>query len=56
MQEKETWFPKFKPYQGNIDITPVQTDEYLPAGKNPSKAVLLEFYIDTEGQCFLFFE
>ncbi|MEN8425771.1 solute carrier family 23 protein [Acinetobacter schindleri] len=34
MQEKETWFPKFKPYQGNIDITPVQTDEYLPAGKS----------------------
>lgn len=34
MQEKETWFPKFKPYQGNIDTTPVQTDEYLPAGKS----------------------
>lgn len=33
MQEKETWFPKFKPYQGNLDTTPVQTDEYLPAGK-----------------------
>ena len=29
MQEKESWFPKFKPYQGNIDTTPVQTDEYL---------------------------
>ena len=34
MQEKETWFPKFKPYQGNLDTTPVQTDEYLPAGKS----------------------
>ena len=34
MQEKESWFPKFKPYQGNIDSTPVQTDEYLPAGKS----------------------
>jgi len=34
MQEKETWFPKFKPYQGNLDTTPVQIDEYLPAGKS----------------------
>ncbi|CAB1216661.1 pyrimidine utilization transport protein G [Acinetobacter bouvetii] len=34
MQEKESWFPKFKPYQGNLDVTPVQVDEYLPAGKS----------------------
>ena len=34
MQTKESWFPKFKPYQGNLDTTPVQTDEYLPAGKS----------------------
>ncbi len=34
MQTKESWFPKFKPYQGDLDITPVQTDEYLPAGKS----------------------
>ena len=31
MQTKESWFPKFKPYQGDLDTTPVQTDEYLPA-------------------------
>lgn len=34
MQTKEPWFPKFKPYQGNLDQTPVQLDEYLPAGKS----------------------
>jgi uracil-xanthine permease len=34
MQTKESWFPKFKPYQGDLDTTPVQTDEYLPAGKS----------------------
>jgi pyrimidine utilization transport protein G len=37
MNEKETWFPKFKPYQGNLDTTPVQTDEYLP----PAKSIVL---------------
>lgn len=31
---KEAWFAKFKPYQGNLDTTPVQMDEYLPAGKS----------------------
>ena len=34
MSKKETWFPKFKPYQGNLDTTPVQTDEYLPPAKS----------------------
>lgn len=34
MQTKESWFPKFKPYQGDLDKTPVQVDEYLPAGKS----------------------
>lgn len=34
MQAKEPWFPKFKPYQGDLDVTPVQVDEYLPAGKS----------------------
>lgn len=34
MQTKESWFPKFKPYQGDLDTTPVQTDEYLTAGKS----------------------
>lgn len=34
MQTKEPWFPKFKPYQGDLDVTPVQIDEYLPAGKS----------------------
>ncbi|ALH96419.1 pyrimidine utilization transport protein G [Acinetobacter equi] len=34
MQTKEPWFPKFKPYTGNLDTTPVQIDEYLPAGKS----------------------
>ncbi|WP_081405964.1 pyrimidine utilization transport protein G [Acinetobacter sp. TGL-Y2] len=34
MQTKEPWFPKFKPYQGDLDKTPVQVDEYLPAGKS----------------------
>lgn len=34
MQIKEPWFPKFKPYQGDLDKTPVQVDEYLPAGKS----------------------
>ena len=37
MNAKEPWFPKFKPYTGNLDITPVQTDEYLP----PSKSMVL---------------
>lgn len=32
MQEKQSWFPKFKPYQGDLDTTPVQIDEYLPVG------------------------
>lgn len=31
---QESWFPKFKPYRGDIDKTPVQIDEYLPAGKS----------------------
>ena len=34
MHMKESWFPKFKPYQGDLDKTPVQVDEYLPAGKS----------------------
>ena len=34
MQKEESWFPKFKPYQGNLDVMPVQVDEYLPAGKS----------------------
>lgn len=34
MHKKESWFPKFKPYQGNLDVNPVQVDEYLPAGKS----------------------
>lgn len=34
MHTKEPWFPKFKPYQGDLDKTPVQVDEYLPAGKS----------------------
>lgn len=34
MGTKESWFPKFKPYQGDLDVTPVQIDEYLPAGKS----------------------
>ena len=34
MPAKEPWFPKFKPYQGDLDVTPVQVDEYLPAGKS----------------------
>ena len=34
MSNQESWFPKFKPYTGNLDTTPVQTDEYLPAGKS----------------------
>ena len=29
-----SWFPQFKPYQGQLDQTPVQVDEYLPAGKS----------------------
>jgi len=33
MQTKESWFPKFKPYTGNLE-TPVQLDEYLPPGKS----------------------
>ncbi len=37
MNAKEPWFPKFKPYTGNLDTTPVQTDEYLP----PSKSMVL---------------
>ena len=34
MPTKESWFPKFKPYQGNLDTTAVQTDEYLPIGQS----------------------
>ncbi|TCB66316.1 pyrimidine utilization transport protein G [Acinetobacter sp. ANC 4178] len=34
MQEKQSWFPKFKPYQGDLDTTPVQIDEYLPVGRS----------------------
>ncbi len=34
MKNKESWFPKFKPYQGDLDQQPVQVDEYLPAGKS----------------------
>lgn len=33
MQTKESWFTKFKPYRGDLE-TPVQIDEYLPAGKS----------------------
>ena len=34
MSIKESWFPKFKPYTGDIDTTPVQTDEYLSVSKS----------------------
>lgn len=34
MSTKESWFPKFKLFQGNLDTTAVQVDEYLPAGKS----------------------
>lgn len=34
MHTKEPWFPKFKPYQGDLDVIPVQIDEYLPAGQS----------------------
>ena len=34
MQEKQSWFPKFKPYQGDLDTRPVQIDEYLPVGRS----------------------
>ena len=34
MSEKSSWFTKFKPYQGDLDQTPVQVDEYLPMGKS----------------------
>ena len=34
MATKEPWFTSFKPYKGNLDQTPVQIDEYLPAGKS----------------------
>ena len=34
MKNKESWFPKFKPYQGDLDQQPVQVDEYLPVGKS----------------------
>ncbi|WP_327857382.1 solute carrier family 23 protein [Acinetobacter guillouiae] len=34
MAIKEPWFTSFKPYTGNLDQTPVQIDEYLPAGKS----------------------
>ena len=30
----ENWFVKWRPYQGNIETTPVKIDEYLPMGKN----------------------
>ncbi|VAX43491.1 Putative pyrimidine permease RutG [Acinetobacter calcoaceticus] len=33
MRTKESWFPKFTPYTGNLE-TPVQLDEYLPPGKS----------------------
>lgn len=29
-----SWFPKWQPYQGNIDRDPVATNEYLPAGQS----------------------
>lgn len=28
------WFPKWRPYQGNIDASPVGTNEYLPAAQS----------------------
>lgn len=34
MATKEPWFASFKPYTENLDQTPVQIDEYLPAGKS----------------------
>ncbi|ALH94192.1 solute carrier family 23 protein [Acinetobacter equi] len=34
---KESWFVKFKPYQGNIDKTPVSMNEYLP----PAQTIIL---------------
>lgn len=34
MPTKESWFPSFKPYQGDFDTAPVQTDEYLPIGQS----------------------
>ncbi len=32
-----SWFPKWRPYQGNIDVQPVGTAEYLP----PAQTVIL---------------
>jgi xanthine/uracil permease len=29
-----TWFPKWRPYQGQIDHRPVATDEYLPPAQS----------------------
>lgn len=34
MQTQESWFPKFKPYVGDLDTVPVQIDEYLPVGQS----------------------
>lgn len=36
MQKKESWFPQFRPYEGQLDhlTHPVKTDEYLPVGKS----------------------
>ena len=34
MSTKESWFPKFKPFQGDLDKNAVQIDEYLPPGKS----------------------
>lgn len=31
---KEKWFTDFKPFQGDIDKTPVAMNEYLPAGQS----------------------
>ncbi|MHA3102934.1 solute carrier family 23 protein [Acinetobacter sp. ANC 3791] len=30
---KESWFNQWRPYQGNLEQTPVATNEYLPAGQ-----------------------
>lgn len=29
-----SFFPKFRPYQGDINVTPVETDEYLPPAQS----------------------
>ncbi|MFN4093982.1 MAG: hypothetical protein ACK4FO_05880, partial [Acinetobacter johnsonii] len=28
------WFPKWRPYEGNIDARPVGTSEYLPVSQS----------------------